>query len=76
MSKISIPSKNAAGACPAVMAGDLSKTKRGLVVLQEWWGMNQQILDEAKHLSEEGSFVNVVPDLYRGKVSDFAWFSL
>ena len=46
--------------------------KRGLVVLQEWWGMNQQIVDEAKHLSEEGSFVTVVPDLYRGKVSDFA----
>ena len=68
MSKVSVPSENAAGACPAVLAGDVSKTKRGVVVLQEWWGLNQQIQDEAKQLSDEGSFVTIVPDLYRGKV--------
>ena len=69
MSKISIPSQNAAGPCPAVLVGDPAKTKRGFVVIQEWWGMNQQIQDEAKELAEMGGFVTIVPDLYRGKVS-------
>jgi carboxymethylenebutenolidase len=40
-----------------------------LVVLQEWWGINQQIQDEAKEIAEKGDFVALVPDLYRGKVA-------
>lgn len=66
--KITIPSENSLGPCPVVMVGNPSKTKQGVVVLQEWWGMNQQIQDEAKQIAEEGSFVTIVPDLYRGKV--------
>ncbi|XP_070209240.1 protein usf-like isoform X2 [Littorina saxatilis] len=69
MSKISVPSDNAAGPVPAVLFGDPSKTKRGVVVLQEWWGLNQQIQDEAKQIAEEGTFVTIVPDLYRGKLA-------
>ncbi|XP_052286659.1 protein usf-like isoform X6 [Dreissena polymorpha] len=41
----------------------------GLVVLQEWWGMNEQIIARGKELAEMGNFVTLVPDLYRGKVA-------
>ncbi|XP_014779635.1 protein usf isoform X2 [Octopus bimaculoides] len=70
MSKnVTIPSDNKQGDCPGVLAGDLAKTKRGLIVLQEWWGMNQQIQDEAADLATRGPFVTLVPDLYRGKLA-------
>lgn len=68
MSRVEIPSENQLGPLPTVLFGDPAVTKKGVVVVQEWWGMNQQIQDEAKQISEEGSFVTIVPDLYRGKV--------
>ncbi|CAH3017519.1 unnamed protein product, partial [Porites evermanni] len=57
------------GACPGVLTGDTSKSSMGLVVLQEWWGINQVIIDEAADISEMGNFVTLVPDLYRGKIA-------
>lgn len=38
----------------------------GVVVIQEWWGLNDQIRCVADRLAEAG-FVALVPDLYRGK---------
>lgn len=40
----------------------------GVVLLQEWWGVNDQIQSVAERLAAEG-FVVVVPDLYRGKLA-------
>ena len=63
-------SENAKGECPAVfIKGKDSTSTRGLVVLQEWWGLNQQIQDEAKEIAEQGDFVALVPDLYRGELA-------
>ncbi|GAB1600221.1 uncharacterized protein LOC115209710 [Argonauta hians] len=67
--KVTFPSENKEGDCPAVLAGGTDKSKRGLIVLQEWWGMNQQIQDEAADLASHGPFFTIVPDLYRGKVT-------
>jgi carboxymethylenebutenolidase len=39
----------------------------GVVVIQEWWGVNEQIRGVAERLKAAGYRV-VVPDLYRGKV--------
>ncbi|HEY5938274.1 MAG TPA: dienelactone hydrolase family protein [Kofleriaceae bacterium] len=39
-----------------------------VVVIQEWWGINEQIQTVAKRWAEEG-FVAIVPDLYHGKVA-------
>jgi len=39
----------------------------GIVVIQEWWGLNEQIKGVANRLSAAGYRV-LVPDLYRGKV--------
>jgi carboxymethylenebutenolidase len=41
----------------------------GVVVIQEWWGVNDQIRGVADRLRAAGYRV-LVPDLYRGKVAD------
>jgi carboxymethylenebutenolidase len=38
----------------------------GVVVIQEWWGLNDQIRGVADRLANAG-YLAVVPDLYRGK---------
>jgi len=38
----------------------------GMVVIQEWWGMNDQIRGVADRLAKAG-YRALVPDLYRGK---------
>ncbi|HKV62559.1 MAG TPA: dienelactone hydrolase family protein [Candidatus Acidoferrum sp.] len=40
----------------------------GLVVIHEWWGLNDQIKDEARKFADQG-YVALAVDLYRGKVA-------
>jgi carboxymethylenebutenolidase len=40
----------------------------GLILIQEWWGIEAHVIDLAQKLAVEG-FVVVVPDLYDGKVA-------
>ena len=40
-----------------------------VIVIQEWWGLNEQIRDVARRFAREG-YVAIVPDLYHGKVAD------
>ncbi|XP_052764844.1 protein usf-like isoform X2 [Mya arenaria] len=69
MSKVEFDSANSKGPCPGVLQGEGLDTTKGLIVLQEWWGMNDQIVAEAKMIGENGKFKTIVPDLYRGKVA-------
>lgn len=39
----------------------------GIVVIQEWWGLNAHIKSIAQRYAEQG-FVALAPDLYHGKV--------
>jgi carboxymethylenebutenolidase len=39
-----------------------------VVVIQEWWGLNEQIRGVADRLAHAG-YVALVPDLYRGKIT-------
>jgi len=41
----------------------------GLLVLQEWWGVNPQIKGVADRMAGEG-FVALVPDLYHGELAE------
>lgn len=40
----------------------------GLVVIQEWWGLNDHIKDIAGRYADEG-FIAIAPDLYRGRLA-------
>ena len=40
-----------------------------VVVIQEWWGLNDWIIGNAKHFAEHG-YVAIAPDLYHGHVTD------
>ena len=40
----------------------------GIVVIQEWWGLNDQIRGVADKLAAAG-YRALVPDLYRGKLA-------
>ena len=64
------PSENAAGDGQGVLIGDPATTPRGLIVIHEWWGMNEQIQAEGAQFAREGHFTVVVVDMYRGKVAD------
>ena len=48
------------------LATPASGTGPGVVVIQEWWGMDAHIRDVADRLAAEG-FVALAPDLYHGK---------
>ncbi len=37
-----------------------------IIVIQEWWGLNDWIRQQADHFAKEG-YVALAPDLYRGK---------
>ncbi|MDX6242646.1 MAG: carboxymethylenebutenolidase [Frankiales bacterium] len=51
---------------PGYLAKPASGTGPGIVVIQEWWGMNAHIRDVADRFAAEG-FVALAPDLYHGK---------
>jgi carboxymethylenebutenolidase len=48
--------------------GDVSSRGRGVVVIQEWWGLNDQIRRVADRFAAEG-FTSLAPDLYHGIVT-------
>lgn len=42
---------------------------RAVILIQEWWGLNQHIKDIANRYAAEG-FTAIAPDLYRGKLAE------
>ena len=66
--KVTFESTNALGDGHGVLIGDPKTTPRGLIVIHEWWGMNEQIQEEGAQIAREGGFTVLVSDMYRGKV--------
>lgn len=56
------------GATTAYVAMPDTGSKKAVVVIQEWWGVNDHIKDIANRYADEG-FIAIAPDLYRGKVA-------
>jgi len=54
--------------CQGYLAKPASGKGPGVVVIQEWWGLNDNIKDVANRLAGEG-FVALAPDLYHGKLA-------
>jgi carboxymethylenebutenolidase len=66
-STISFPT--ASGQATGFLASPEGNTRYpGLVVLQEFWGLNEHIQDVTKRLAAEG-FIALAPDMYDGKVT-------
>ncbi|PNH03958.1 Protein usf [Tetrabaena socialis] len=64
LNKVDYPSSS--GKTPALEAGQRSRP--AVVVMQEWWGVNEAIKATALHIAEQGYRV-LIPDLYRGRVA-------
>ena len=56
------------GATTAHVAMPAAPTQKAVLVIQEWWGLNDHIKDIADRYAAEG-FIAIAPDLYRGKVA-------
>lgn len=55
---------------PAYMARpDDDAQHPGVIVIQEWWGLNEHIKDVTRRMAHEG-YVAISPDLYRGEVAE------
>lgn len=59
---------NGSGAYAFVIQPDDDARHPGLVLIQEWWGIEAHIQDLAQKFAEEG-FVVAVPDLFHGKIA-------
>lgn len=44
------------------------KAAPGVIVIQEWWGVNDLIKKHATTISDKGGFRVLIPDLYKGKI--------
>jgi carboxymethylenebutenolidase len=51
------------------LAKPASGTGKGVIVIQEWWGLNDHIKDVADRFAAEG-FAALAPDLYHGVITD------
>ncbi len=50
---------------------DAGAGRPGIVVIQEWWGLNDQVCSVVDRLAQAG-FSALAPDLYRGRVASTA----
>jgi carboxymethylenebutenolidase len=58
--------------CPAYLAmPEGGEDRPAIVVIQEWWGLNEQIKKTADRVAAAG-YRALVPDLYRGKLASDA----
>ena len=58
----------ARGATTAFVARPETQANAAVVLIQEWWGINDHIRDIAGRYAQEG-YLCVAPDLYRGRVA-------
>jgi carboxymethylenebutenolidase len=56
------------GATTAYVARPHTDADAGVILIQEWWGINDHIRDIAGRYANEG-YLCVAPDLYRGRVA-------
>lgn len=68
MSEQTLSFSTANGDTTAYVVTPDNDEKKAVVVIQEWWGLNDHIKDIANRYAAEG-FIAIAPDLYRGKVA-------
>jgi carboxymethylenebutenolidase len=50
------------------LSNKVQDSKMGVIVIQEWWGLNLQIKETTDKFAEQG-FLALAPDLYRGEIA-------
>src|SRR5256885_16728141 len=68
MNAESLNLSTANGATTAYVARPHEKANAGVILIQEWWGINEHIRDLAGRYAGEG-YLCVAPDLFRGRVA-------
>ena len=68
MATESLSFDTANGATSAYVSMPNAADKKAVIVIQEWWGLNDHIKDIADRWASEG-FIAIAPDLYRGKIA-------
>ncbi len=58
----------AGGPTTAFVALPDTPSDKAVIVIQEWWGLNDHIKDIASRYATEG-FTAIAPDLYRGRIA-------
>lgn len=56
------------GPTTAYVTRPAADSEKAVIVIQEWWGLNDHIKDIANRYAAEG-FTAIAPDLYRGRVA-------
>ena len=56
------------GTTTAYVAQPENASSKTVIVIHEWWGLNEHIKDIANRYADEG-FTAIAPDLYRGKIA-------
>lgn len=64
----SLPIETAAGPTTAYVDRPVEDTNTAVLLIHEWWGINQHIRDLAGRYTQEG-YNCVAPDLFRGRVA-------
>lgn len=59
---------NGATTAFAALPEEVTEETKAVILVQEWWGLNDHIKDIATRYADEG-FIAIAPDLYRGKLA-------
>ena len=65
----SFHSKNEKGDVSGYVVGDAG-SKKGLIVIHEWWGLNEQIKAMGEEMAKQANLLVLVIDMYRGQLAD------
>jgi len=57
------------GPTSAYVSRPAADSEKAVIIVQEWWGLNDHIKDIANRYAAEG-FTAIAPDLYRGRVAN------
>lgn len=68
MSSETLAFNTANGETTAYVAEPATGSGKAVLLIQEWWGLNDHIKDIAGRYADEG-FIAIAPDLYRGKLA-------
>ncbi len=65
---LNIDTANGATTAYVAMPDNRDENTKAVILIQEWWGLNEHIKDIAGRYTDEG-FIAIAPDLYRGTVA-------